>query len=199
MAQHILRHSLTVPLKAYLDLVLLCRRYGPEFGLVRLVDEARAWRVTFGAKFVLQVADDIWGVRPPASLAAFVPSGRGCEDARNAAVCAALQLNYESRQLTPSLEAYQHASMWRRVRIGLSRALLPPADLRRNYSPVVRRFGLAGGYIWRCVDLIRRHGRAARKAAGAGKAVDADLANYATRQALGAWIRAQEDSASRQS
>ncbi len=192
LTQHILKHTLTVPLKAYLDLVLLCRTYASEFDLARLNDEARAWRVEFGTRFVLQAAFDIRGGRLPASLTSFLPSGDRCEEAGSAALCAALQLSSESRLITPALEAFHHTSGFRRLRIALGRVLLPPVEIRSGCAPGARRFGLAGGYVWRCADLIRRHGRAWRKAAGDGTVTDADLANFSTRQALSAWIRAQE-------
>ena len=107
-------------------------------------------------------------------------------------MCAALQLSYESKQITPSLETFHQTSGFRRLRIGLARVLLTPTDIRSGYPRAVRRFGLAGGYIARGADLFRRHGPALRRAAGGGGALDADLANFAARQALSAWLRAQE-------
>jgi hypothetical protein len=181
-----------VPLRAYLDLVLLCRHHAPAFDPVRLDDEARVWRVAFGTRFVLQTAFDICGGRPPATLASFLTSGVECEEMHRAALCAAFQLTYEGRRFTPSLEAFHHTSGFRRLRIGLARLLYPPSEIRRSYPLAVRRWGLAGGYMGRCADLIRRHGQACRKAAGDGTSRAADLANYATRRTLSAWIRAQE-------
>jgi hypothetical protein len=192
LAQHILRHALTVPLKAYLDLVLLCRRYAPHFDPARLDEEARAWRVAFGTRFTLQIAYDIWGGSPPATLTSFLPASVEWERERKSALSAAIQLTYESKLMTPALEAFHHASGLRRLRIGLARLLNPPSEIRRCYPCAVRRWGLAGGYVGRCADLIRRHGQAWRKAAGDGTSTGADLANFSTRQALSAWIRAQD-------
>ena len=192
LTQHILQHFLTVPLKAYLDLILMCRRYAPHFDLSRLEDEARVRRATFGTKFVLQLAGDIWAVRPPASLAAFLTSGGECEEERRAALCAAVQLNKESNRITPSLATFNQASWICRIRIGLSCLVWAPWEIRQYYPQGVRRFGLAGGYVWRCADLLRRHGRALRRGLGDGKGVDANLTNFATRQALAAWIHAQD-------
>jgi len=191
LSQHILTHILTVPLKAYLDLILVCRRYASVFDLARLEDEARAWHVLFGTKFVLQLASDIWAVRPPASLVPFLTSGNACEEARRAALCASLQLTYESKQITPSIESLCHASGLSRFRIGLARVLCPPCEIRHRFPRVVRRFGLAGGYVCRFADIIRRHGRLLRELARGGNAIKPDLANFATRQALSAWIHAQ--------
>jgi hypothetical protein len=192
IAQHILAHGLTVPLKAYLDLILLSRRYAPAFDPARLEDEARAWRVAFGAKFVLRVAGDIGGIPLPPALAAFVNTEGEFEDARRAALTAALQLTGESKRLTPSLQACRGASLLARLRIGITRVFLAPADIRAGHPQAVRRWGLAGGYLCRCADLLRRHGPALRKMSGGGRAVDAQLANYAARRTLSAWIRAQE-------
>jgi hypothetical protein len=192
LVHHILHHTLAVPLKAYLDLILLCHRYAPQFDLARLNDEARAWQVAFGAKFVLQVACDIFKVRPPAPLASFLSSGCGGDEARSAALRAALQLNSDSRQITTFLEAFYHATGFRRLRLGLARMLLSPVEIRSGFQQVVRRWGLAAGYLWRCGDLLRRHGHAVRRVTSDGKAPDANLANFASRQTLSAWILEQE-------
>ncbi|MFO7535673.1 MAG: nucleotidyltransferase family protein [Kiritimatiellia bacterium] len=192
LAQHILAHGLTVPLKAYLDLILLIQRYAPTMELARLEDEARAWRVAFGTKFVLRVAGDIGEIPLPPALAAYVNMGGQFEEARRAALTAALQLTGESKRLTPSLQACRGASLLARLRIGITRVFLAPADIRSGHPQAVRRWGLAGGYLCRGADLLRRHGQALRKLSGGGDAVDAHFANYAARRALSAWIRAKE-------
>ncbi len=192
LTQHILQHFLTVPLKTYLDLILMCRRYAPHFDPSRLDEEARAGRGTFGTKFILQLAGDIWAVRPPAFLAAFVTACGACEEERRAALCAAVQLDKESNRITPSVAEFYQASWIRRIRIGLSCLAWPPGEIRELYPRAVRRFGLAGGYAARCADLVRRHGRALRRKPGDGKGVDATLANFAIRQALATWIQAQD-------
>ncbi len=192
LTQHILQHALTVPLKLYLDLILLCRLYAPDFDQARLADEAGAWQVPFGAKFVLQLAGDIFAVRPPASLTSFVPSGGEYEKVRRAALCAALQLTCDSKHMTPALASLYQVSGLRRIRIGLARIFYPPSELRQSCPQVVRRFGLVGGYLWRCADLFRRHSRTLRKVSVDCNAGDPALANFATRQTLGAWLREHE-------
>ena len=57
----------------------------------------------------------------------------------------------------------------------------------------MHRWGLVGGYIWRCYDLVRRHGRVVRRAAVEEQALRPALSNFATRQTLSAWIRTRED------
>jgi hypothetical protein len=192
LAQHILKHALIVPLKTYLDLVLLCRHYAPLLDPTRLDEEARAWRVVFEAKCMLQVAHDIWGVRPPAQLIPFLPCSAEHEKARSAAVGAALQLNCENRKISPALAAFCQTSGLGRLRIGLERMLLPPVEIRLKYPRAVRRWGLVGGYIGRCADLIRLHGWMLRQVARDRKAVGSDLSDFATRQALIAMIYTQE-------
>jgi hypothetical protein len=187
-----LKHTLTVPLKAYLDLILLCRRYAAHFDPARLDDEARAWRVAFGTRFAIRMAFDIWGGSPPAPLTSFLTFGAGVEKERDSALRAALQLTHKGRLMTPALESFHRSSGLRRLGVVLARLLNPPSEIRRCYPCAVRRWGLAGGYVGRCADLIRRHGQAWRKAAGDGTSTGADLANFSTRQALSAWIRAQD-------
>lgn len=62
-----------------------------------------------------------------------------------------------------------------------------------NYASVVRRWGLVGGYLWRCIDLVRRHGRTLRKFRGDRHSLDADRANFGVRQALCAWVCGREE------
>lgn len=192
LTQHILHHTMMVPLRAYLDLILLCRRYAPQLDFSCLETEAYASQVLFGAKFVLQVAFDICGVCPPASVTSFLTADGAFEEERRAALSAALQLTDESRQLTSAMAACRRASWPRRLRLGLSRIFLPPDMIRAAYAQAVRRYGLAGGYIARCADLIRRRGRVWRTVGHADPALSADLANFNTRRALGAWIHAQD-------
>lgn len=189
---HILRHRLAVPLKAYLDLVLVCRRYAAELDPVRLEEEARAWRAAFGTRFVLQVAGDIFGADLRACVAALPRAGDGGDEARRAAMAAAFQLDVESCRFTPDLEAFCGASGMRRLRIGFARLFLPPPEIRLSYPRTVRRLGLAGGYAWRVADLLRHHGRTVRAVVGRSRADAAGLANFAARRALTAWIGAQE-------
>ena len=189
LAKHIQGHNLTVPLRAYLDLILLSRCY--QLNLSRLNEEARAWQVPFGAKFILQVAFDILG-GAPASLTSFMPDDGTHEEERREAVCAALQLTDESQQLTPAMAACHQASWLHRLELGLSRVFVSPDMIRSNYSQVVHRFGLVGGYISRCADLIRRRSRTWRNVARNDPALHADLANFASRKALSTWIHAQD-------
>lgn len=192
LAQHILKHRLTVPARAYLDLVLLCRRYAPSLDLELLEHEARAWRVAFGTRFVLQVAFELLGGSPPAALTPFLATAGGSREARRAALRATLLLTPESKQLSLPLVAFQRSSGIRRLGIGLARWLLAPARIRRGYARAVRRWGLAGGYVARGADLLRRHGRSCRPPTGEGAFSDADLANFSTRRSLSAWLLEQE-------
>jgi len=192
LTQHILQHFLTVPLRAYLDLILLCRRYAPHLDPSRLEDEARARRCVSGTRFVLRLAGDIWAVRPPAFLEAFLTACSACEEERRAALCAAVQLDQESCRITSSLAEFYRASWLRRMRIGLSCLAWPPGEIRELYPRAVRRFGLAGGYAARCADLVCRHGRALRRKPGDGEGVHTPLANFTARQALATWIQTQD-------
>lgn len=196
LSHHILRHTLTVPMKAYLDLVLFCRHYASHLDLSQLENEACAWRGGFGTRFVLRLAHDLCATQPPAVLRPFLALDDDlCKEACSAAVYAALQLTPASNRITPELARFCHASGLRRLQIGVARILWSPSQIRQQYPQVVNRFGLAGGYIWRCVDLFRRHGRVVQRTSGGGVA-PADLANFETRQALTEWVHihdARED------
>lgn len=192
LAQHIQHHAMTVPLRSYLDLILLCRRYAPQFDGSRLDSEAQAWQVPFGTRFVLQLASDIYGADLPTSLGSFLPESGTFEDERHAALCTALQLNGESGKLIPLMEDYQRASWSHFLKVGLSELFLPPSMIRSGHPQAVRRFGLVGGYVSRCADLFRRRFRARRMAALDDPAVKADLENYNTRRSLSAWLHAQD-------
>lgn len=192
LTQHILQHVLTVPLKSYLDLILLCRRYAPQFNVPRLNEEARAWQVSFGAKFVLQVACDIWAVAPPATITPLLPAGDEHLLARQTALCATIQLTCESKQITHALASFCQVSWCHRFMLVLSRIFYPASELRQNCPMVVRHFGLVGGYLWRGADLIRRYNQTLRKISSNRHAVDTSLENFTNRQKLSKWLRSQE-------
>ena len=192
LVQHIQHHAMTVPLRAYLDLILLCRRYAPQFDPSRLDAEAQAWQVPFGTRFLIQVASDIYGVDLPTSVGSFLPDSGAFKDERQAALCAALQLNGESGKLIPLMEDYQQASCFHFFKVGLSRLFIPPSMIRSGHPQAVRRFGLLGGYIARCTDLFLRRFRMRRMATLDDPAVKSDLENYNTRRELSAWLHAQD-------
>lgn len=192
LTQHILQHALTVPLKAYLDLVLLCRQYAEHLDLSRLEEEARLWHVSFGAKFVLQLAFDIFEVAPPATLSAFLPTDNNDTTARQTALCATIQLSCESREITHAVAAFCQESWAHRFRLVLARIFCSPSELRQRCPTVVQRFGLAGGYLWRVGDLIRRYNKTLGKVSVDRHAVDASLANFTTRQILSTWLCSKE-------
>jgi hypothetical protein len=192
LTQHILQHALTVPLNAYLDLVLLCRHYAGQLDLSRVEEEARVWHVSFGAKFVLQLAFDIFEVSPPATLNAFSPKDNNCKTALQTALCATIQLNCENRGITHAVAAFCQESWAHRFRLVLARIFCSPSELRQRCPTVIRRFGLAGGYLWRVGDLIRRYNKTLRKVSIDRHAVDTSLSNFSTRQMLSQWLCSKE-------
>jgi len=192
MAQHILHHRLAIPLKAYLDIVLVSRHYAQQLDRTRLDQEKQAWQVAFGAQFVFDLMNDIFEWTLPELLsAADVPDGRYAEE-RHAALSAALNMTPKSMKITPVLEYCLHASWYNTLIMGIKRVFVSPAELRQLCPREVHRWGVAGGYIWRFINLFSRYGQALKKRKSHDDAFVSDLANFNTRQALSKWIRAQE-------
>jgi hypothetical protein len=134
---------------------------------------------------------DIFG-GVPAPLSSFLLANGEYEKERHEALSAALQLNGESRQLTPPMAACHQASWVKRLQIGFSRVFVPAEMIRLSYWSAIRRFGLVGGYIARCIDLIRRRSRTWKNVTRNDPALKADLANFASREAINAWINTQD-------
>ena len=188
LADHILGHDWSVPLKAYLDFALLCDRFGPRLDVARLEREADAWGISFGARFVVQVAADLFGDASFAPMASFLREAAACSAARRGALVAAVQLSPGSKRITPALAASLRCSRGRRLVAGLGRVWLEPAEVRLVYPRVVRRWGLIGGYLWRGTDLVRRHGSTMLPGRHVTVEDAADAANFDTRRTLGDWI-----------
>ena len=174
-------------MKAHLDLALLCARFGTQADAARLAREADAWRIPFGARFVLRVAADLFGEAPFAAVAPFLREAAACGEARRAALAAAVQLSPGSVRITPVLAAALSRSRAGRLAAGFGRVWLAPAQLRLVYPRTVRRWGLPGGYLRRGADLVRRHGASLLKG---GRITPEETANSAIRHTLGKWIGA---------
>lgn len=192
LAHHILGHDWAVPLRAYLDLALLCQRFGERINIRRLEREAHSWRIAFGARFMLQVAADLLGAQAFEALPPFMSERALSAKARRAASVAAVQLTRGSIQITPALARSLRKSRSRRLSDGFKRVWLHPAELRIIYPQVVRRWGLCGGYLWRAFDLLRRHGAAMFVRRPAAEEAEADQANFNLRQTLSHWVSARE-------
>ncbi len=185
---HILQHNMAVPLRAYLDLVLFCRHFALELDLALLKVEAEKWNLLFGVKFILQVAFDICGELLPESLSGFLLNDGEYENERRVALHTALQLNDESEQITPAVAACRQMSLLQRLRLGISKIFVSPNTIRSYYTKSVRRSGIVGGYISRCVDLICRRRQLSRIMDPGDSSMNLALDNFNTRCTLNKWV-----------
>lgn len=192
LADHILRHDWSVPLKAYLDFALLCARFGAQLDIMRLEREAAAWKIPFGARFVVQVASDLFGDTPFKPLVPFLSEAAACGAVRRAALVAAVQLSPDSSRITPALATALRQSRGRRIAAGLSRIGLSPSEIRLVHPQIVRRWWLFGGYLWRGINLVRRHGATMLQGQRITPEAAVNAANFNTRHTLGDWLAKQD-------
>lgn len=182
MAQHTLGHRLAVPLRAYLDLAVICEHAGEALDVEEVDRQAKTWGIPGGMRFVTRLAADIFGERPFEHSRELLTDGNA--ERRSAAVLAALRVTSGSARVFPTLSAAMRQSLPRRLWQGVRRVALPAAELRLKYPRLVRRAGLLPAYIWRGIDLARRYGRLLGEENETALGNTADLANFNTREAL---------------
>lgn len=161
LAYHIQAHLWFLPVRAYLDIVLLGRRYAAELSTGELASEADIWGLSVRAPFVWQVAHEICGVSPPGELAAW---GQAAADPimapeREAAKKLILGGGVGDVVMSRRLTEFRRGGPGLRLASGLAAVCVSPAQIRHAHPLAVRRGGLAGGYAARLADLLRRRGR----------------------------------------
>lgn len=188
MAQHIQIHALTMPLRAYLDLVLLAKHAMERFDLSELEREAKLWRAPFAARFILAVAFDLFDFSPPAALREFVAPAREGRDQIEKAKSAVLGLSAESSGMLPLIEDYRKASLFRYVQVGVGKLFQSPSSIRAVYPEAVEKSGLLGGYLARWNFLFGRWVHLWKSKATNDPKTRADVDNYQARRDLSAWL-----------
>ena len=192
LAQHIQNHALTMPLRAYLDLVLLAQSAGDRFDLAELEREAKLWRTPFAARFILAVAFDLFDFPPPAALREFVAPANERRDQIDLAKDAVLGLTAENSAMLPLIEDYRKASLFRYARVGLGKLFQSPDTLRAVYPAAVKKFGLLGGYCARWNFLFGRWVRLWKSKGDSDPKARSDVENYQARRDLSAWLHERD-------
>jgi hypothetical protein len=162
VAHHALHHRLGLPLRAWLDLVLLARHVAAAGGGA-LEAAARRWRLGRAAPAVLDAAAALLRAPCPPPLDAWTagadPAGR--EQA------VALALAWAAEQ-PPSagatLAQFQERRGWSRLRLAAGRVCMPRDFMRQHYRCARRAAGLPFAYLRRVWDLAAAHGRDACRA-----------------------------------
>jgi len=192
LAYHILWHGMAVPLRSYLDVVLLMRRYEKMLNADAIRAEAEAWSLPFAARFVPRVACDLFGCEVSSSEEKLLTPSDAHRKERSAAMMAALlSLQTHGENESILFSSFRQASRRQRIQIAWASAFLPPAKIRSDYPQGVRCFGLAGGYIQRMFDLIARRGLSLFDPSSRRKALDARDRDFFVRLQLITWMRAQ--------
>lgn len=188
---HLLAHQWRVPVRAYLDIVLLGRRLAAAGSAVlELKAEAHAWRLDFRAPFAWQVAHEICDIAPPSALRDWMPAAvPGLERRRQAAVAAALREAPASLFVSESWSDFRQAGFCRRLAIAGRRVFMPREALRVDHARALRQFGLPGAYVSRLMDLLRRRGRDVCRRDRRRADAETDMAQ---RLEMGRWLNRQE-------
>jgi hypothetical protein len=191
-AQHILHHSFEISLKAYLDLGLLLRKKGVDLNPDALKKEAEMMRVSFGAPFVIQLALELLGMDSSGPMENFLREARPCAEQTQTAMLAALDQEGSRNITTRAMAASAQATLIGRIKIGMSRVFLHPDKIRSLHPDAMKRFGLAGGYVARLMDLAKRRGYAWSHGSSAVDLAETARARYQTRRELTDWIHSKD-------
>lgn len=158
LCYHLVHHGFELPLRAYLDLALLQRRFAGQLSATRGGELAGEWGVTRAAALLLLTTADLFAAAPAAVLAAWLPSSSWEPGRREQLVawlrdfgCAA------GVHGADSLLAFRDAGWSGRLGLALRRIARPPAFMRYRYGEACRRGGLPLAYLQRARDLLRRN------------------------------------------
>jgi len=157
LAHHLYHHLLAFPLRAWLDIALLLRRFD---GMDRaaLLRAAEDWRLGAPALgFVLRVTADLFDSELPAAAAALAP-GDVWQGERAEAL--AWIAGGEGRILLPTRGSFYAASLLGRLRLVVARVFMPRDFLAVRYSCARKVWGMPLAWCLRLRDLVRRHGQA---------------------------------------
>jgi hypothetical protein len=196
LTYHVLHHRFLLPLRGYVDLVLLGRLAGDSARRATLQTIAAEWGLTHALPRVLAIACELFDQPPPGALAGWMPDAREgpqCEQAVRTILRSYAQRALPAEQ---TLLAFQARPPLARVGLLLSRIFMPRAFLRRKYACARWRLGLPLAYFLRARDLLRRNAGSIRQTLQHDPALAQQLDLAAARKQLLHWTLAGRDAAS---
>lgn len=186
LAYHVLHHHFRLPLRAYLDLVLLGCFLGTKADRTRLNAIAAEWGMEQALPRVMAIAYDLFEQELPAPLADWMPDAEAPQ--REQAVFTILQSTaHGALPAERTLLAFQQRRPIARIGLVLRRVFLPREFLRREYPCARWWIGLPLAYLLRGRDLLRRNAGPVRRVLQHDPAVDQQLDEAAAREELMEW------------
>ncbi len=186
--QHMLNHLLATPLRVYVDIALIVRKFGDALTPSALEAAGARWRTGRAIPFALRLAGDLLDVPLPPALCAYAPE---LDAARRAqALQAVLDLPTAlARGGETTLLRFKASSPLERLRLVLSRIFMPQAFLVMRYPYARHACALPVAWFQRACDLRRQHRAKMKAMLTPGTAEEHRLRIAATRAELTDWLR----------
>ena len=163
LAYHVLHHRFQMPLRAYLDLVLLGRFLGEDVNRAKLNAIAAEWGMEHALPRLTAIAHDLLDQPLPTPLADWMIAAEEAQrvQAIHVILATATQpaLSAERRLLD-----FQKSRPIARLALVWQRIFVSHDYLRREYPCARWRIGLPLAYLLRTRDLLRRNAKFVRQA-----------------------------------
>ena len=178
LVHHILHHQFALPLRAYLDLALLVRKQEEGVSQSALDEAVKRWKVGRATPFVLGLVSELFGLPPrldaPRETTLFASALQSLFTLPEARDCVA----------ETTLLQFRQASALQRLKLILSRVLMPRSFLVQYYPCARHLYGLPIAWCLRTVTLVRRNRTRMWDMRNPASTTSAALGNSAARIAL---------------
>ena len=158
LAYHILHHRFQLPLRGYLDLILLGRFLGNHLNRMKLNAIAAEWGMALALPRVIAITYDLFDQHLPAPLADWMTAADAAQRAQAIRIIL-LSAAQPLLQAEQTLLAFQRRRTFARLTLLLQRIFVSRDYLRREYPCARWGVGLPLAYLLRTTDLLRRNAR----------------------------------------
>ncbi|GEM_PF-1738662 len=156
LTQHILHHLFASPIRGYLDIALLLKKYGNELAAEAVIEAATRWHTGKAIPFLLNMTAGLFDIRLPPQLEKY------CADMRPSdaeiAVTALFNLPKARDRAGESTRlAFREASAINKFRLAARRVFMPRQFMLLYYPWARHRIFLPLAWLKRAIDLCRRN------------------------------------------
>jgi len=153
-AQHTLHHFFAAPLRVYLDIALLLRKYGDELSPEKLSEASARWRTGHALPFMLNMTVGLFDIPLPRQLAGY------CGDVLPAEAETAITALFNlptARDCAgeSTLVDLREASVIGKLLLILRRVFMPRQFMVLHYPCARARLGLPLAWFKRAIDLFQ--------------------------------------------
>ncbi|MDD4103299.1 MAG: nucleotidyltransferase family protein [Kiritimatiellae bacterium] len=155
LAQHILHHLFASPLRGYLDIALLMKKYGCELSPESLAEASARWRTGHAIPFLLNMTANLFDIPLPRQLKAYCGDMRPCDaEVVVTALCNLPEARDRAGEST--LLTFTAATALGKARLLLRRVFMPRQFMLLYYPCARTRLGLPLAWLQRAIGLFRR-------------------------------------------